>query len=67
MILSLWDVIRAKALTCQSTQELIPQDVIRLLWESDEDNTNGHAAIFDVKFGKTLVRKSSQGSARVIC
>ena len=26
MTLSLWDVIRAEGMTCQSTQELIPQD-----------------------------------------
>ena len=36
-------------MTCQSTQELIPQDIFAYLWESDDDR-NGHAAILEVKF-----------------
>ena len=51
-----WDGIRAEAMTCQSTQELIPQDVSPFLCESDVDDRNGHAAIFQVKFGKTTER-----------
>ena len=27
MTMALWDVIRAEAMTCQSAQELIPQDI----------------------------------------
>ena len=33
---------------------------IRLLWESDGDNRNGHAAIFEVKFGKTSERAANE-------
>ena len=50
MTMSQWDVIQAEAMTCQSTQELIPQDFFRLSWESDDDRI-GHAAIFEVQFG----------------
>ena len=28
MTMAWWDVIRAKAMTCQSTQEFIPQDIV---------------------------------------
>ena len=35
--------------------ELTPQDVVRLLWESNEEEDKGsHAAIFEVKFGKKV-------------
>ena len=44
-------LIRAEAMTCQSTPEMDSSGYIRLLWESDDDR-NGHAAIFEVKFGK---------------
>ena len=30
MTLAQWDVIRPEAMTCQSTQELIPQDIFAL-------------------------------------
>ena len=43
MAMALWDVIRARAMTCQSSQELI--------LESFEDR-NGHGAVFEVKFEK---------------
>ena len=34
-------------------QDLTPQDIYRLLWESNEEEDKGsHAAIFEVKFGK---------------
>ena len=36
---------------------------IRLLWESDDDR-NGHAAIFEVKFGKTSVRAVRESRER---
>ena len=52
-------------MTCQSTQELIPHDIFAFSWESDDDR-NGHAAIFEVKFGKTsekAVRESHVRSA----
>ena len=52
-------------MTCQSRQELNSSGYIRLLWESDDDNRNGHAAIFEVKFGKTsegAVRESRERS-----
>ena len=51
MAMAKWDTIRAEAMVCQSTPELIHQDFFRLVWESDVDNRNGHAAIFEVKFG----------------
>ena len=48
-----WDATQAEAITCQSTQELIPRGHVRLLWESsEEDDKKKHAAIFEVKFGK---------------
>ena len=39
---------------------------IRFVWESDVDDRNGHATIFEVKFGKTSereVRESPERSA----
>ena len=47
MAMAWWDATRAEAMICQFTSRYI-----RLLWESDVDNRNGHAAIFEVKFGK---------------
>ena len=52
-------------MTCQSTQGYDSSGYIRTLWESDDDR-NGHAAIFEVKFGKKTeraVRESRERSA----
>ena len=32
MTMASWDVIRAEAMTCQSTQELIPQDIFAFFY-----------------------------------
>ena len=50
MTMALWDVIEAEAMTCQFHARIDPSGYVRLLWES-EDDRNGHAAIFEVKFG----------------
>ena len=41
-----------------------PRKNLRLLWESDDDDRNGHAAIFDVKFGKTSERAVKESRER---
>ena len=50
-------------MACQSTQELILQDVFAFLWESDDDR-NGHAVIFEVKFGKKTQRVATESRER---
>ena len=58
------DVIRAKAMTCQeSTQELIPQEVFAFSWESDVDDRNGHAAIFEVEIWQRRQKEQSRNRA----
>ena len=51
-------------MTSQSTRELIPSSgYVRFLWESDDDR-NGHAAIFEVKFGKKEEREATESRER---
>ena len=39
---------------------------IRLLWESDDDDRKGHAAIFEIKSGKTLERAVKKSRERSV-
>ena len=50
-------------MTCQSTQELTLPDIFAFLWETDDDR-NGHAAIFEVKFGNKTERATSESRER---
>ena len=50
-------------MTCQSTQELILQDIFAFLWETGDDRS-GHAAIFEVKFGKKTERATTESRER---
>ena len=50
-------------MTCQSTQELIPQDIFAFHGKSDDDR-NGHAAMFEVKFGKRTERTTTESRER---
>ena len=50
MALLQWDAIRAEAMICQFTPELIHQDIFDFLWESDVGDSNGHAAFLAVNF-----------------
>ena len=49
---------------CRFTPELIHQDLFDFLWEPDVDNRNGHAAIFEVKFGKKTNRATEASRER---
>ena len=65
MAMAWWDVIRAKSNDLSVHARIDSSRYIRLLWESDDDR-NGHAAIFEVKFGKTsgrAVKESRERSA----
>ena len=65
------DVVQAEAMTCQSTQVMIPQDVFvfdgNQTKKNDED---GQTAIFEVKFGNKTggVTTESRGrTAELLC
>ena len=45
-----WDVIQAETMICQSTPELVPQDMFAF-YGNPKMTQKGHASIFEVKFG----------------
>ena len=51
MAMAQWDAIRAEAMICQFMPELINQDFFGIGGNQMLVTTNGHAAIFEVKFG----------------